>query len=288
MNIYKSDLWVADIDLILTSLPDLSFLENSSILITGAGGLICSAIIDVLIRYNETHDKKILLLVAGRDESKLRNRFFPYSEKSYFRSVLYDAGDRNVDIPIHADYIIHGAGNASPDKIIKEPVETMSSNFIGLLNLLEYAKKENTIRTLYISSSEVYGSGMNTTPQNEKNYGYIDILNSRNSYSVGKRAAETLCCSYTDEFQTDTVIVRPGHIYGPTASKNDIRVSSEWAYSAANGKDIVMKSKGLQIRSYVYCLDCATAILIALLKGVTKCVPYLLPNIQLLFQFLIF
>ncbi len=65
----------------------------------------------------------------------------------------------------------------------------------------------------------------------------------------------------------ETVIVRPGHIYGPTASEKDIRVSSAWAYAAANGQDIVMKSDGAQIRSYCYCLDCASAILKVLIDG---------------------
>ena len=65
----------------------------------------------------------------------------------------------------------------------------------------------------------------------------------------------------------ESVIVRPGHIYGPTATESDNRVSSAWAYDVARGKDIVMKSDGTQIRSYCHCLDSASAILKVLLKG---------------------
>ena len=104
-------------------------------------------------------------------------------------------------------------------------------------------------------------------PFKEGEYGFIELLNARNSYSVGKRAAETLCASYAAEYRVESVIVRPGHIYGPTASRSDNRVSSAWAYDVAQGKDIVMKSDGAQIRSYCYCLDCASAILKVLLKG---------------------
>ena len=92
-------------------------------------------------------------------------------------------------------------------------------------------------------------------------------MNPRNSYSVGKRAAETLCASYFAEYGVDSVIIRPGHIYGPTASESDNRVSSAWAYMVSRGENIVMKSDGSQIRSYCYCLDCASAILTVLLKG---------------------
>ena len=63
------------------------------------------------------------------------------------------------------------------------------------------------------------------------------------------------------------MIVRPGHIYGPTANESDNRVSSMWPFAVAKGEDIIMKSEGLQIRSYCYCLDCASAIITVLLRG---------------------
>ena len=75
----------------------------------------------------------------------------------------------------------------------------------------------------------------------------------------------------------ESVIVRPGHIYGPTASPHDNRVASAWAYSVARGEDIVMKSDGSQIRSYCYCLDCASAILKVLLSG-ENCHAYNISN----------
>ena len=65
----------------------------------------------------------------------------------------------------------------------------------------------------------------------------------------------------------ESVIVRPGHIYGPTASPNDNRVASAFAYAAARGEDIVMKSDGAQLRSLCHCLDCASAMLRVLLRG---------------------
>ena len=86
---------------------------------------------------------------------------------------------------------------------------------------------------------------------------------------MGKRSAETLCVNYAEEYGADAVIVRPGHIYGPTASVNDSRVSSSFAYKAAKGEDIVMKSDGMQLRSWCYCLDCASGILKVLLRGRT-------------------
>ena len=277
MSIYDNKLWLSDLDEIIDAfLPEFNELAGKSIMITGCNGLICSAIVDLIIRWNEVHeshytynhDKIITILSAGRDKTKIERRFFPYSSKSWFNFTHYDALSTTLITCNHyCDYIIHGASNASPNKITQEPVETMISNIVGTKNILDYARSQNIKRVLYISSSEVYGLRETNDQSKHDDYGWIDILNSRSSYSIGKRAAETLCVSYAKEYNVETVIVRPGHIYGPTALETDNRVSSAWAYTVACGEDIIMKSDGKQLRSYCYCLDCASAILKVLLKG---------------------
>ena len=267
MSIYESEIWLSDLDVTIESLPELEELTGKKILVTGCTGLICSSVIDVIIRWNETHDEKIKILAAGRNKEKVNKRFYPYNQKDYFVFVPYNATSMNNNFQFECDYIIHGASNASPNHIVKEPVETMLSNFYGVKYLLDYVKKTSAKRLLYISSSEIYGRKEHDRPSKANEYGGIDILNPRNSYSISKCAAETLCSAYYDEYAVDSVIVRPGHIYGPTAQPSDNRVSSAWAYDAACGKDIVMKSDGAQIRSYCYCLDSASAIFKVLIHG---------------------
>ena len=125
MSIYVSKLWISDLDKIIVSLPELHELSGKSIMITGCTGLICSAVVDVLIRWNETHRGKIKILAAGRSENKVAARFNPYGKEDWFTFVLYDASSTENDLYLPCDYIIHGASNASPNKIVKEPVETM-------------------------------------------------------------------------------------------------------------------------------------------------------------------
>ena len=275
--LYGNPTWISDIDKVIEVVPELDRLAGKSLMITGAAGLVCSAIVDIIFRYNDTHDEKIQVLAAGRWPEEMSARFGDQVNREDFTFVVYDASKTDNVIDVHADYIIHGASNASPNMIVKEPVETMMSNFLGMKYLLDYAKEQGTTRILYISSSEVYGEKEGTEPYKEGQYGYIDLLKSRNSYSVGKRAAETLCASYADEYGMESVIVRPGHIYGPTASPFDKRVASAWSYAVAKGEDIVMKSDGSQIRSYCYCLDCASAMLKVLLCG-ENCHAYNISN----------
>ena len=263
-NILNSIKYQNDIKKTISSNDIFKNFKNKSFFITGCNGLICSTIVDVLISANKEYNLNLTIYLAARNLEKTKERFLNDSDSNIL-FIQYDA-TKEIDFSNTVDFYIHGASPASPDLYVKQPVETMLANFIGLKNILEKAK-ENDSRTLYISSSEVYGKIQSAEPIPEDYCGEFSILNPRSSYGQSKRAAETLCASYVSEYNSNVVIARPGHIYGPTASIADIRVSSQFMYDAAEGKNLVLKSKGEQLRSYTYCLDCASALLTILLNG---------------------
>ncbi len=252
----------------INNIHNIDELKNKSILITGSNGLIGSAIIDTLIYKNIFENSNIHIYAAARNANKVRHRFGEFFNEEFFTFVKYEATS-NLKFDFNVDYIIHGASNAHPIAYSLQPVETMISNFYGMNNLLEYARSHKVTRTLYISSSEVYGQKKETEPYYEEDYGFVDILNPRACYPSSKRAAETLCSSYKKEYELDVVIVRPGHIYGPTVTPNDSRASAQFARNVIEGQNIIMKSPGLQLRSYCYVFDCVSAILTVLLNGIS-------------------
>ena len=256
-SIYKKDLSTA-----LRS-NDLTELKNKTILITGGLGLICSSIVDLLHKYNVDDEANIRILVADINEPFFGERFGRYDDIKFIKYNALEPIAFDFDI----DYIIHGAGLSSPELFVNKPVETMLSNFNGVLNLLNYSKRHRIKRMLYISSSEVYGNKSNEHSFMEDDFGSSSINTIRASYSESKRASEVLCRSFYAEYNVETIMVRPGHIFGPTASPKDQRVSSAFAFLAASGKSLELKSSGLIKRSYCYSIDCAVAILIVLLKG---------------------
>lgn len=263
-NILDNKTYSEDLDFALKNI-DLSIIKGKSVLITGGLGLICSSIVDLLHKYNINDNSNIRILVADINEPFFEKRYGSYCDIQYIKYNALETLTFDFDV----DYIIHGAGLSSPELFMSKPVETMLSNFEGVLNLLNYSKEHNVKRMLYISSSEVYGNKYNDDSFVEDLFGSSNINTIRASYSESKRASEVLCRSYSSEFGVDTVMVRPGHIYGPTASPRDQRVSSAFAFLAAEGKPLELKSSGLTRRSYCYSIDCAVAILTALLKGKT-------------------
>ncbi|MFT4221277.1 MAG: NAD-dependent epimerase/dehydratase family protein [Microbacterium sp.] len=260
---YWDDLRVA-----CESIPDARDLFRTRILVTGATGMICSCVVDILLRMNREQGAGITVFVAGRSAQDAADRFRGFTEEDGLVFVPYDAtSSDDVALASSVDYIIHGASNANPALYMQQPVGTMLANLLGLSRMFDLARAKSARRVLYISSSEVYGRKEGTHPYSENDYGYLDILNRRAGYPSSKRAGESLCVAYGMEYGIDSVIVRPGHIYGPSIRASDNRVSAEITRRALAGEDIILKSKGDQLRSYCYSLDCASAILTVLLRG---------------------
>lgn len=262
-----SNSYFLDLENSWSSIPDNETFNKKSILITGATGLIGSSITDLLLRRNSVHNSNITIILAGRSQKRICKRFNCYKEGIDYSFMQYDSTVSN-EYNINVDYIIHAASNADPISYSKKPVDIILANIIGLQTLLNAASHNNGTRVLYISSSEVYGENV-IAPYKENQYGQIDILNPRSCYPSSKRCAETLCAAYKAQYNVDSVIVRPGHIYGPMFTMTDSKASAQFARCAFAGNNIVMKSTGIQKRSYCYALDCASAILTVLLKGVS-------------------
>ena len=235
----------------------------NSYLITGATGLIGRALVNYLLEIRRNTEGRIAKIYAAARDISRAKRFFG----DEVEVVYYDAL-KEVQFDFHVDVIIHAASNASPDLFIDKPVETMLSNVLGIKELMDYAYRSSVAKVVYVSSSEVYGKAApRVNGFIEGDYGFVDVLDVRSSYPLGKRAAENLIVGYAAEYGINASIARPGHIYGPTASLNDKRVSSAFAWRAAKGEPIVLTSAGMSRRSYTHAYDCASGILTIVDKG---------------------
>ena len=236
-------------------------LNGKNVLVTGACGLIGSAVIDFLIENNV----KCNIYAMARNRSKAEKRFAQYMDIPYFHIFEDD-----VNFPIKGEitfhYIVNAASNANPNAYALDPVGTMWTNINGTKNLLDYGKEHGLERFLYVSSGEVYGNG-DVSEWKESDSGYVDSMTLRSCYPTSKRAAETLCVAYSHQHHVEAVVARPCHTYGPHFTDSDTRAYAQFVRNAQMHEDIVLKSKGEQYRSWLYVKDCASAILTILLKG---------------------
>ena len=151
------------------------------------------------------------------------------------------------------DEIYNLACPASPVHYQHNPVETMKTSVLGMMNMLELAMKTKA-KVLHASTSEVYGDPL-VHPQVEKYWGNVNTIGIRSCYDEGKRCAETMAADYRREYGVDVRMVRIFNTYGPNMHPQDGRVISNFVMQALHDEDITLFGDGLQTRSFQYCDD---------------------------------
>lgn len=244
-------------------------IENSSVLITGAAGLIGNYIVDLLMA-----NKKVHVIAVDRAEKRMNERFCDYYGNDKFEYFIGDVNDTRFVTSLfedrNVDYVIHAASNTSPLDYANKPVDTICTNIIATHNLLECVRKNDVKRFMFCSSVEAYGTGSDDVEYFDESYsGYVDCNTLRAGYPSGKRASEAMCNAYAGEYGVDFVTVRIGRIYGPTVIKEDTKAPTQFISNAVKDEDIVMKSQGTQVFSFGYVGDCATGMLTVLADGIS-------------------
>lgn len=176
------------------------------------------------------------------------------------------------NITQYQDFDVEGIFNlacpASPVMYQKDPVETVRTNVLGSLNLLQLATQRN-IRILQASTSEIYGDPK-VSPQKEEYWGNVNPVGVRSCYDEGKRAAETLFMDHHRQNGLDIRIARIFNTYGPKMSAQDGRVVSNFIVQALSNRDITVYGDGKQVRSFCYVDDLINGLVTLFFKE--KCV----------------
>jgi len=275
MNFIDNEKYMKDVERVATSI-DFSKFKNKSMLITGASGLICSFLVDVLMYRNNTYNDNIKIYMLCRNEKKLIDRFSEYELEQYSpnakSNLMYIIQDvcSKFDFDIDFDYIIHAASNTHPKQYSKDPVGTITTNIIGMNNILSYCINHKPERVFMMSSVEIYGENRGDVELFDEKYsGYINCNTARAGYPESKRLCEALCQSYISQYDMDIVIGRLSRVYGPTMAKDDSKALAQFIRNALNNEDIVLKSEGTQLFSYSHVSDVVNAMLYIINKG--KC-----------------
>ena len=214
------------------------------ILLTGAAGFLGSHLSERLVL--EGHH------VIGLDDlstGSLKN-LENLRKNSNFTFIEHDVRE---PISLEVDAILNFACPASPVHYQADPVRTIETNFLGIINLLHLARNTGA-KILQASTSEVYGDPTES-PQKETYWGNVNPIGIRSCYDEGKRAAETLCFDYKRQYGVDARVIRIFNTYGPNMAIGDGRVVSNFIVQALRGEDITIYGDGSQTRSFCYVTD---------------------------------
>jgi len=220
-------------------------MKIKKIIVTGGAGFIGSHLCRFLV--SEGHNVICLdNLLTGS-----KNNLSDFYENSNFTFIEHDIINPYYDMGI--DEIYNLACPASPIHYQINPIKTVKTNTLGVINMLGLAKKNNA-KILQASTSEVYGDP-EIHPQTEMYNGNVNMIGPRSCYDEGKRCAETLFMDYHRSHNLNIKIARIFNTYGPNMALNDGRVVSNIILQSLKGENITIYGNGNQTRSFMYVDD---------------------------------
>ena len=216
-------------------------MKNKNLFITGGAGFIANTLIKNYIENN-----KIIVYDNFHRDTLSSSSVANHPNLTIIKGDVLNLEDLTKAMK-GAEIVIHAAGIAGIDTVIKNPVRTMQVNMIGTANVLE-AAKENQIedRIIDFSTSEVFGSETDQTVSGSAG-------EARWTYAVSKLAGEHLAHAYYQQYNLPIVTVRPFNVYGPgQTGEGAIQI---FIKKALNNETIHIDGDGSQIRAWCFVDD---------------------------------
>jgi dTDP-glucose 4,6-dehydratase len=226
------------------------------VLVTGGAGFIGSHFCRTLLSKQMDFQVTVLdnLSYSG-NMSNLSDQL----EKINF--LVGDIRDKNVveDLISENDYVVNFAAQSHVDRSIKDASEFISTNIVGVYNILSAISKYSGKRFLQISTDEVYGSIHSGSWDEES------PLLPNSPYSASKASADLLVRSYYQTHKVDAIITRCSNNYGPNQFIEKFIPLS--ITNLIQSKNINIYGSGKNIRDWINVEDHCEGIYLALMKG---------------------
>lgn len=256
-------------DLVYIANSEIPFedLKDSSVLVTGATGLIGVSIVRALLCASRVRKLNIQVLALIRNREKAETIYKDLLKRKELTLIVGDVTEK-ISMQRKVNYIFHCASVTSSKVMINNPVETLLTSVDGTKNILELARECSSKSVVYVSSMEMYGSFSEANNNvTETELGYIDPLAVRSCYSESKRLCENMCVAFYSEYKVPVKIARLSQTFGAGILPEENRVFAQFARSAIEEKDIVLHTSGLSEGNYCYIRDTIMGLLFILLKG---------------------
>ena len=170
--------------------------------------------------------------------------------------------------------IVHCAAIISPSRCQSEPRLAYETNIVGTLNMLDFARRRDIRKFIYISSAGIY---KNSEPE--------DIVTEdwpvapTDIYNISKVASESTVSYFTSTYGFDAIALRITAPYGPDMYNgySDLVVTDSlnrhtliFADKCSKSQDIIMPFGGDHTINYTYVDDIASAIRQAIKAKLTR------------------
>jgi UDP-glucose 4-epimerase len=222
-------------------------------IVTGGAGFIGSHIVDELVK------RRIKVHVIDDLSSGYRVNLNP-NVQFHHVSIMSPAVHKIFE-KVKPDYLFHLAAQISVRRSIQKPITDAKINILGMVNVLEAARKAGVKKIIAMSSGGImYPSTLKRAKETDRVYPEAP-------YGIAKRALELYLEHYRKVFGIPYVALRLSNVYGPRqrmSGTGEGGVIAIFAEMLLRGHVPFMTWKGRQTRDYVYVADVANAAMLAM------------------------
>ena len=222
--------------------------KNKVVLVTGAGGFKGSHLVEKL---SQT-DARIVSLVRDTDPHGY------FHTKALHEKSIVVFGDlkdyrKIADIlsKYEVDTVFHLGAQPIVTTALINPLETLESNIMGTINVLEAARVYAKVSAIvFVSSDKAYGPCKNLP------YSEDERLEGKAPYDVSKSCADLISQVYArpDVYDMPITIARCANVFGPGDS-NMNRIIPGALEAVIKNTPLRIRSDGKLVREYIYVKD---------------------------------
>jgi len=247
---------------------------SKTLLLTGGAGFIGSHTVEHFLKNTDWNIIVIDRLTYAGSLNKLTNMDCWEKEKRRVKFVYHDfrasiEGEiYNILTNPKPDYIIHMGAESHVDNSIENPMLFAKSNVIGTVNMLEFQRRVNAEKLIYVSTDEVYGSVTKGYLHQESN-----LHKPSNPYSASKAGAEDFCYAYHNTYGLPVIVTNTMNNIGQRQSPE--KFVPKTIISILENKPVILHCKkengtivDVSSRCWLHARNHADALLFLLDKGV--------------------
>ncbi len=223
-------------------------------IVTGGAGFIGSHMVDALLERGFV--VRVIDNLIGGSEENLAHHATNHDLTLDRRDIRSFSSDDSL---FHAaNYVFHFAGIGDIVPSIERPLDYMSTNVLGTVNMLECSRQAGVAKFVYAASSSCYGLAKVPTREDHP-------INTGYPYALSKYQGEQAVFHWHQVYKLPVNSIRIFNAYGP-------RSCTSGAYGAVFGvflrqklavKPYTVVGDGTQLRDFLYVTDVAQAFLAA-------------------------
>lgn len=231
----------------------MSFWKDRAVLVTGATGLVGSALVPKLVE----EGARVCVLVRDWDPQSELIRSGAIRNCRVVSGRLESVSDVERALVEHdVETVFHLGAQTVVGTGYRSPYATFESNIRGSYTLFEACRRHAAFisRVVVASSDKAYGESA-ALPYTEEM-----AAKGRYPYDVSKSCTDLLAACYAHTYELPVVVARCGNIYGE-GDLNWSRLIPGTIRSALSGQPPVIRSDGQYRRDYIYVADAVEAYL---------------------------